>query len=154
MILLTFSQVIMRNFFSTGIFWFDPFARNLLLWVGFLGASVATYRKNHINIDAMSTLFKGKQRHLINISVSAVAFLICLLLCYASFVFVKDTFQAGEKIHQVFPTWISQSVMPFSFFIMSLRFLKEAILQSIRMSKGYAPDMGNLHSPQEEKEGG
>ena len=150
MIVTTFSQVVMRNFYSTGILWFDPLARNLLLWIGFLGASVATYKKNHINIDALSKIFKGKSRHLMNITLALFACFICLVLANASYEFVKDTFQAGERIHQIFPTWIAQSIMPFSLAIMGLRFFKEFILQSFRMIKGYGPDLGAFH-PQYEK---
>ena len=42
MILLSFLQVLLRNFFDQGLLWGDIFLRNLVLWVGFLGASLAT----------------------------------------------------------------------------------------------------------------
>jgi energy-coupling factor transporter transmembrane protein EcfT len=42
MILLAFFQVVMRNIFDQGLLWGDIFLRHLVLWVGFLGASLAT----------------------------------------------------------------------------------------------------------------
>ena len=51
MILLSFLQVLLRNFFEQGILWGDILIRNLVLWVGFIGASLATRENKHINID-------------------------------------------------------------------------------------------------------
>jgi TRAP-type C4-dicarboxylate transport system permease small subunit len=42
MILVAFLQIVLRNAFSTGISWGDPLVRYLVLWVGFIGASLAT----------------------------------------------------------------------------------------------------------------
>ena len=54
MLILAISQIVLRNFFDTGIFWADSFMRLLVLWVALLGAMVATREQNHINIDAVS----------------------------------------------------------------------------------------------------
>ena len=54
MILLAFSQIVLRNFFATGISWGDSLVRYLVLWVGFIGAAIATREGKHINIDVVS----------------------------------------------------------------------------------------------------
>ena len=51
MILIAFSQVILRNVFNEGILWGDIFILQLVLWVGFLGASLAVRESKHISID-------------------------------------------------------------------------------------------------------
>ncbi|UCD10382.1 MAG: TRAP transporter small permease subunit, partial [Nitrospinaceae bacterium] len=57
MILLSFGQVILRNFFHGGILWADLFLRQGVLWVGFLGASLATREGRHISIEVLSHFF-------------------------------------------------------------------------------------------------
>jgi len=41
MILLSFGQILLRNFFDMGIIWGDTLLRQWVLWLGFLGASLA-----------------------------------------------------------------------------------------------------------------
>ena len=41
MILMAFSQIVLRNFFDTGISWGDSLVRYLVVWVGFIGAAIA-----------------------------------------------------------------------------------------------------------------
>jgi TRAP-type C4-dicarboxylate transport system permease small subunit len=52
MILIAFSQIVLRNLFSTGLTWGDALVRDLVLWVVSLGG-MAT-RREYINIDLMS----------------------------------------------------------------------------------------------------
>ena len=51
MIVLSFSQVILRNVLSVGLIWADPLLRNAVLWLGFIGASLATQQDKQIKID-------------------------------------------------------------------------------------------------------
>ena len=60
MVLLAFFQVAMRNLFDQGLLWGDIFLRHLVLWVGFLGASLATREEKHINIDVFSRFIPKK----------------------------------------------------------------------------------------------
>jgi len=54
MILIAFLQIVLRNFFNTGLSGGDPLLRNLVLWIGFIGATLATREGKHINIDVVS----------------------------------------------------------------------------------------------------
>ncbi len=46
-------QVVLRNFFRSGVLWFDPLVRTLVLWVAFLGAMTATSHARHLHIDVL-----------------------------------------------------------------------------------------------------
>ena len=59
MIVLAFAQVVLRNFFSVGLIWADPLLRNSVLWLGFIGASLATQQDKHIRIDLVGRFLKG-----------------------------------------------------------------------------------------------
>ena len=54
MVVFAFLQVVLRNIFDEGILWGDILLRHLVLWVGFIGASLATREQKHINIDLFS----------------------------------------------------------------------------------------------------
>ena len=54
MILLSASQVVLRNFFDSGLYWGDSAVRVVVLWVAMLGAMIASRRNEHIRIDIAS----------------------------------------------------------------------------------------------------
>lgn len=51
-------QVFLRDTFHTSIGWGDVAARQLVIWVGFLGAYLATRSNKHFHIDVL-TRFLG-----------------------------------------------------------------------------------------------
>ena len=70
MILLAFSQIVLRNFFATGIDWADSLVRYLVVWVGFVGAAIATKEGKHITIDVLSRWITGSGSNAIQATVS------------------------------------------------------------------------------------
>ena len=52
-------QIVLR-LFGQPVNWADEVMRNITLWVGLLGASLATWEGGHLNVDAL-THFLGKR---------------------------------------------------------------------------------------------
>src|SRR5512143_3313876 len=73
MILLAFTQVVLRNVFSTGLLWADPLLRHLVLWVGFIGASLATASEKHINLDSVTRFASPRTANLSRIATNLFA---------------------------------------------------------------------------------
>ena len=122
MILLAFLQIILRNVLSTGISWGDPLVRHLVLWVGFIGAGLATKEGKHITIEVFSRWFSGKsQRYLKALSFVASAF-ICGLLAFAGWTFVQNEAQMGSTTFLEIPVWIPEVIIPITFALMALRY--------------------------------
>ena len=67
MILVAVLQIVLRNFFATGLSWGDPLVRYLVLWAGFTGAALATKEGKHINIDVFSRWVPGRGYTIIQI---------------------------------------------------------------------------------------
>jgi C4-dicarboxylate transporter DctQ subunit len=57
MVILAFLQVILRNLFSFGFLWADPLLRYMVMWVGFLGAVIATREEKHFGVDFVTRYF-------------------------------------------------------------------------------------------------
>ena len=123
MVILAFLQVVLRNLFDEGILWGDTFLRHLVLWVGFLGASLATREKKHINIDLFTRFVKGKTKSLINALVNLFAAVVCWYLTSAAWTFVLDEKASNSTLFNEIPTWYFQIVIPIGFFLMTIRFL-------------------------------
>ncbi|MGD8991012.1 MAG: TRAP transporter small permease [Desulfobacterales bacterium] len=122
MILLAFIQIILRNVFSSGIAWGDPLVRYLVLWVGFIGASLATREGKHITIEVFSRWLSDRgKRYLLALS-CLISALVCALLAFAGWTFVSNEAQMGAKTFLQIPLWIPQIIIPLAFAMMTLRF--------------------------------
>lgn len=131
MILLAFLQVILRNFFSTSILWGDTLLRHLVLWIGFIGASLATKETRHINIDALSRMLSKPAKKISAIIVNLFAAIVCFFLTKASITFLTYEKESGSTLFADIPVWIFQIIIAIGFGLMMLRFLLHALENSI-----------------------
>jgi TRAP-type C4-dicarboxylate transport system permease small subunit len=122
MILLAFLQIILRNVFSTGISWGDSLVRYLVLWVGFIGASLASKEEKHITIEVFSRWFSGHGNRYLKGIPHLVSAIICGLLTFAAWTFVQNEAQMGGTTFLEIPVWIPQIIIPITFALMTLRF--------------------------------
>jgi len=127
MIILAFLQIPLSKFLPMGSV--ETLLRHLVLWVGLLGATLATREGRHINIDILSRFLKGKIRQIGLIFSNLFAAMICGLLTYAAVQVVKDAKEFGETISIFWdiPTWILQFILVVAFGIMTFRFVLKAL---------------------------
>jgi TRAP-type C4-dicarboxylate transport system permease small subunit len=127
MVLLAFLQVVLRNFFDYGLLWGDIFLRHLVLWVGFIGASLATRDEKHINIDLFTRFLPDRWKGLPKLLTYLFSVVVCWFLTDAAYTFVIDERLNGTVAFNDVPAWYLQIIIPIGFFIMMLRFLVLAI---------------------------
>ncbi len=130
MICLAFLQVVLRNFFETSVLWADPFLRHLVLWVGFLGASLATREEKHINLDIVTRFTPPRITGLIRILTNLSAGIVASALARAGWIFLMNegSETALFSIGQVdFLTWWFQLIIPIGFGVMAFRFFIRTI---------------------------
>lgn len=123
MVLMAFLQVILRNMFDMGIIWGDILLRHLVLWVGFIGASLATKNNKHINIDVFKRLHKGLSKRIINLIINLIASFVAAYLAVAAWRFVMDEKEYAIVIFNEIPVWPFQIIIPIGFSLMSVRFI-------------------------------
>lgn len=122
MILLAFSQIVLRNFFATGITWGDSLVRYLVVWVGFVGAAIATKEGKHITIDVLSRWITGAGSSAIQIISHLSSAAICGLLTWAGIKFIWFEAQMGGTAFFKLPVWVPELIIPVTFGLMTLRY--------------------------------
>ncbi len=122
MILMAFSQIVLRNFFDTGISWGDSLVRYLVVWVGFIGAAIATREGKHINIDVVSRWLTGPESNYIRLISHFFSAVVCGLLTLAAVRFILFEAQMGSTVFFKLPVWVPEIVIPVTFGLMTLRF--------------------------------
>ncbi len=123
MIFIAVLQIFLRNLFDTGILWGDPLVRILVLWIGLIGAMVASRDNHHISIDVISRYLPDKIKKLSNLIISIFTSLVCAVMAYYSFIFVMMEKNDGLLAFATIPAWVCESIIPVSFAIISLRYL-------------------------------
>lgn len=126
MIFLAFMQVLLRNFFHTGITWADPIVRHLVLWVGFIGASVATKEDGHLAMDLVSRFLPEKVKKSSAFFVQGISALVCTLLTIAAFKFVLGEKESEAMLVPGIPSYWAVVIIPLGFYFMSVRFARRA----------------------------
>ncbi|MBI5186959.1 MAG: TRAP transporter small permease [Nitrospinae bacterium] len=122
MILMAFSQVVLRNFFHGGIPWADIFLRNLVLWVCFIGASLSCKEHRHINIDILSRFLPIGFSNIAGIFINLASSIVCGFLASAAWGFMMDERTAGGFLFSEISTWYFLTIIPASLSLMSVRF--------------------------------
>ena len=98
MILFAFLQVVLR--FLPGeasITWLEPFARQLVLWVGLIRASLATAENRHISIEAFPKLLSPGGKRWLTLIVQATAACLAVLLGILSWIWLIEVDR--QEIH-------------------------------------------------------
>ncbi len=115
-------QVIERNVLASGLFWADELLQHLVLWLGFLGASLATRERRHLSIDVLSHFLPTRWQLWIELLVNTAALVMCTLLVQAAWGLVRSEYTAGPMLTFGVPAWLAQSIIPLGFGAITLRF--------------------------------
>ena len=127
MVTLSFFQVLLRNFFALGLPWGEILLRHMVLWVGFLGASLAAKKRRHLNIEVLSRFMPAGLRPMINILIFLFTIIVCLALFWASLLLVISEREMGGKLFGNFPTWVFQLILPIAFALIGLHYLLRTV---------------------------
>ncbi|ETW95848.1 MAG: hypothetical protein ETSY2_47510 [Candidatus Entotheonella gemina] len=122
LMLLGLLQIILRNVFASGLFGADEILRHLVLWVGFLGASLATREQRHLRIDILSRMLPSKYQLWLDAGTHLLALAGCVMLAQAAWAFVREEWMAETVLTAGIAAWIVQSIIPLGFGLMACRF--------------------------------
>ena len=113
------------EFINLGWFWATKLALFLMIWVGFIGSSVATKERRHLTIDVAGRVLAPKGARIANFFVQIFAATLCVTLALFAWDLVLESKEYGDQEGVLpIPTWIIQLVIPYSLFMMSARFIE------------------------------
>lgn len=134
--ILAFSiwQIVLRNIFDAGIIWGDSLVRVLVLWLGLVGALIASRNGKQIKIDIISQLISKRYHYIlqkINHSFSAI---ICLIISYYSSTYVYSDYISGTTVFASVPVWIAEIIIPIVFILLTIRYAIAAMTNEHNIS--------------------
>ncbi len=135
MVVLAALQIILRDFFGTGIFGADLILGMALLWLTMIGGLVATGAAKHINIDLISPFVPGRIQHVVRAVTNLFAALVCSILARAGWHYVLLQKEMGTADICGIPTWVYYMVVPACFALMALRFVLLAGIEILDVAR-------------------
>lgn len=136
MIGLAATQIALRNVFDTGIAWSDPLLRVTVMWVGLLGAMVATRQNEHISIDILTRHLSGRAAPAARAVSALFAGVVCATLSWHGARFVRLDWEAGTIAFAEVPAWLCELIIPIGFGVMAMRFLAGGLSDAFRGARG------------------
>ncbi|MCF6245840.1 MAG: TRAP transporter small permease [Desulfobacula sp.] len=123
MIIMAVLQIVLRNLLDSGILWGDGLVKVLVLWIGLVGAMIASRNNNHISIDIISRYLPGPIKKLSDLIIAIFTTVICGIMAYFSFTFVLLERAGGMTAFAKVPAWLCESIIPIAFGIICFRYL-------------------------------
>jgi tripartite ATP-independent transporter DctM subunit len=132
MIALPAASTVSRRFLGRELPGSAVLAQHITLWVGFVGALLATASRSHLALATLGAIPEGLPRRAASFLGSAVSAAACALLAAASVLLVRYEWGSqGEVAFGIKVAW-SQLVMPLGFGGMALRFAWVAAPDDVR----------------------
>ncbi len=121
MVGLSCLQIILRNFFATGIVSADIVIRHLTLGLTFLGASLATREGRHLKIDIVPRVVPKRLRSLLSVITGTLSVAVCVILARAGWNFVLLEKQSQSLFAFGIPLWVPKLIIPLGFLLIAFR---------------------------------
>ena len=128
MTLLTFTQVVLRYVFNSGLIWALEATTYLFGWLVLIGISIGVRSNRHIAVDLLSArLGRGMQKAVALLAVG-LSLLYAALMCYGSWTLIEQLRLFGSLAHDIpLPRWILLSSLPIGFALLGLRILQVTV---------------------------
>ena len=139
LVVLAGAQIVLRDFFDTGISWADPLMRSLVLWTGMLGALAAVRDDKHIALDVLQRFLAPALQKAARVATLCFAAAVCAAMAWYCVGMVRIELDSATPPGQV-PAWLPEAILPLAFGLMALRFVLRAFAPP-----AHAPAL--LHEP-------
>ena len=133
---LLFTNVVLRYFFHSAIFWVEELLRYCIVWTTFIGASSCVKEDNHISIDILSQFLKPGGKRVLKIVMQLCGIVFSALFLVISIRFVAQTQASGQVSATIgnLPIYVVYLCFPISFVLYLIRSF-EVLYRLIRMKK-------------------
>jgi len=132
--------MIAMDYFPDGYSWSKEIALIMLLWVGFIGASVCAHEGKHIHMGALKRIVPARLSRWSDaigfLSTAAFAFFIALL----GYMYAREALTLEGRFEQTnIPDWVATIAVPAAFAMTMLRYIGAAVSTVLGGSYGQAP---------------
>ncbi len=106
-------QVFCRYMLNNSLFWSEEVARIILIWITFLGSTVAYYRNLHPSVDFIIQYVNKNTKKIMSLVVCLISIIFFIILMFQG---VKYAYFVRLQVTPAMsiPKWMVYSMIPFS----------------------------------------
>ena len=135
MVVVIFTNVVMRYVFNSSLSWSEEFARYLFVWFSWLGVSAGVKDKEHLRVEflSMALVKRGliKADEAINIIVALVWLFTTLIVAYYGYDIILQQIDMNVLTPAMrIPVWTAYLAIPFCSFIVGIRLILTIIVSA------------------------
>ncbi len=128
MFLLLNAQVLSRYIFGHSLTWTEELSTIIFVWLGYLGASAAVYKQQHLRIDVLLNAFKGNAKKAMLILTDLITMAFCIIMIFP----MIDVIKHLAKLHSAtlilrIPMNLIYWVLPLALALQAFRFVQDII---------------------------
>jgi C4-dicarboxylate transporter DctQ subunit len=113
MTLVTFSQVVARYVFNTGVVWALELTVYLFAWLVLFGMSYGIKVHAHLGVDAFVKLFPSRMQRIFGLLAVAAGLIYGAILLIGSWQYVWKLFKIGIESEDLpIPQWVPMAILP------------------------------------------
>ena len=129
------------NYFPDGYSWSKELSLIMLLWVGFLGASVCAHEGKHIQVGALKRVVPPSMSRYTNAIGYLATAAFCLFMALLGWEYAKEALQLEGRFEQTnIPDWVATIAVPAAFAMTMVRYIAATISSMLGGSYGAAPE--------------
>lgn len=141
------------NYMPAGYAWSQELSGILLLWVGFLGASICAHEGKHLRMEAFDRIVPPPLSRWIHAAGFVVTAAFCGLMGWLGYEYVFDPEVGAYALGGVFeqtqiPDWTATAAVPVAFGLAMLRFLGGAVSAVLGGRYGFPATEESLQAAQ------
>ena len=138
LLLLAFVQVVLRNFFDSGIHWADVFNRLMVLWVGMFAATVAAKEGRHLSLEVLTKFLPERFKPIVSVFVNVFVIVVASMLMIAGYDFYKDQllYEASDLLFEGVPKAYFSIIFPIGFGLIAFRYAVKLLEDIYRFAGG------------------
>ncbi|WP_017729035.1 TRAP transporter small permease [Halalkalibacterium ligniniphilum] len=135
MSIVIIAQVLNRTFFGSSFFWSEELARYCLVWITFIGVSIAVRNGELVMLDFIQTKLTGKWKKYYQFFLNLIALIFMGIIIYYGF---KQTFAPSALIQVTpalrLPMWVVYICVPIGFIFSFIHIISSMVL-ALKMGK-------------------
>jgi TRAP-type C4-dicarboxylate transport system permease small subunit len=135
-VLVTFAQIVLRNFFDTGLVWYDDISQFSMSWLALFGAIWATQNKKHLDTGVkLHRKLNKKLNYLIEGILALTIASITALLVYQSLIFCLSEMGNGSLALPWLKMGYVFAALPLTMLFLCYYFLKSFFINLVSIFK-------------------
>lgn len=141
---ILFVNVVGRYVFNYGFVWAEELVRYEIIWLVFVGGSVAARKGIHIGVEALVHTLPSAFQKWVNGAVLVLCIGFCVILAFYGWELIAQTRLFNQRTPAMqLPFWLMQAAIPVGAVLMGLRFAQSFALAMVGAERRHETNIIN-----------